>query len=65
MDNRIMHPSVLWPNSAGDVEKRLPVGRVGSGMSSVQSDIISRYPASASGRGWLEEGVGRTVDLLA
>jgi len=65
MANRIMHPSVLWPNSTQDVQKRLPVGQVGPDMLPVQPGAVLRSPASESNRGWLDEGLGRKVDLLA
>lgn len=65
MANRIMHPSVLWPNGPQDVGKRLPMGQVGPGLRPVQSSLIPRYPASESDGGWLDEGLGKKVNLLA
>jgi len=60
-----MNPSVLWPNSPQAIQKRLPAGQLGANMAPIQRSIISSYPASESGRGWLEAGQGRNVDLLA
>jgi hypothetical protein len=64
MVNRIMHPSVLWPNSPQDTGKRLPAGQVGPNMPPVQPGVILRSPASESNNGWLDEGLGKKVDLL-
>ncbi len=65
MTNRIMHPSVLWPNLAQDAGKRLPVGQVGPDLRPVPSNLIPRYPASEANNGWLDEGLGKKVNLLA
>jgi hypothetical protein len=59
-----MHPSVLWPNSPQDVEKRLPVGQIGTNMLTVQRSLVLRYPDSESDRGWLGQGLGQKGDLL-
>ncbi len=65
MANRVMHPSVLWPNRAQDVGKRLPVGQVEPNMLPVPRSVVLRYPASGSDGGWLDEGLGKKVNLLA
>ncbi len=65
MANRILHPSVLWPNGVQDAGKRLPVGELGANLRPRQPAFTPSYPASDGNGGWLDEGLGKKVNLLA
>jgi hypothetical protein len=60
-----MHPLVLWPNGPQDAGKRLPVGRVGPDLLPARPSVVLPPPASDSNKGWLDEGLGQRVNLLA